>query len=99
MTAFVVTSEYTAALDDVDRLRPAHLEWLNEQAQHGGLVIAGRRVPPTGGVLVMIAAQAEDIAAALATDPYVLAGVAKYEVVAFEPGLFPYRFDGTGTSP
>jgi uncharacterized protein YciI len=90
---FVVLVHYTAELAAVDAVRPAHFEHLERHAREGVFRAWGRRDPPTGGVLVAVAPDRAALEAILAEDPYVRAGVARAEIVAFNPanvrGVFP----------
>ncbi len=47
---FALISRYLKPLGDVDRVAPAHREWLGRQVQAGRVLIAGRQDPPVGGV-------------------------------------------------
>ncbi|MBF6469048.1 hypothetical protein IU427_28345 [Nocardia beijingensis] len=51
------------------------------------LVLAGRRVPLVGGVYLAADMPREQLDALLATDPYVVHGVASHEIVEFTPLL------------
>ncbi|MCC3331651.1 YciI family protein [Nocardia abscessus] len=51
------------------------------------LVLAGRRVPLVGGVYLTAAMPREQLDTILATDPYVVHGVATHEVMEFTPLL------------
>ncbi|MER6949065.1 YciI family protein [Nonomuraea sp. NPDC000554] len=84
---FVVTVTYTAPLDEVDRWRPAHGDWLNHLISQRLLLLAGRQVPLVGGVYLAPRMPAEELDRLLATDPYVLNGVAAHTVVEFTPML------------
>lgn len=84
---FVVTVTYTAPLDEVDRWRPAHGDWLNQLISRKLLLVAGRQVPLVGGVYLAPRMPAEELDRLLATDPYVLNGVATHSVVEFTPLL------------
>ncbi|MEV0148830.1 MULTISPECIES: YciI family protein [unclassified Nonomuraea] len=84
---FVVTVTYTAPLDEVDQWRPAHGDWLTDLIARRLLLVAGRRVPLTGGVYLAADMPAEDLDRILATDPYVLNDVATHSVVEFTPLL------------
>ncbi|POX48701.1 hypothetical protein C3489_26490 [Streptomyces sp. Ru71] len=84
---FVVTVTYTAPLEAVDPLRPAHGDWLNELVARRVLLAAGRQVPLVGGVYLAAGMPAEELDRILATDPYVLHGVARHDVVEFVPLL------------
>lgn len=82
---FIALSEYTVALEEVDRHRDDHRAWL-DQARHAGRVLeSGRQVPPTGGVILLEATDRAAAEAMIATDPYVAAGVARYAITEFEP--------------
>ena len=49
----VVLGTYLAELDEVDANRAAHLEWIDEQVAAGRILVAGRRTPPDGSVIVL----------------------------------------------
>ncbi len=54
----------------------------------GSVLAAGRRTPPTGGVILLAEMEPERAATFFDEDPYVLAGVATYELIAsFTPRL------------
>ncbi|WP_369142024.1 YciI family protein [Streptomyces sp. R44] len=84
---FVVTVTYTAPLEEVDPWRPAHGDWLNRLISQRLLLVAGRQVPLVGGVYLAPQMPAEELDRLLATDPYVLNGVATHSVVEFTPLL------------
>lgn len=78
----VVLLDYVRPLDEVDQQMPAHVEWLEAGLREGAFLLAGRRTPRTGGVIV-VRGTAEDVRAIAATDPFVTSGVAQAEVIAF----------------
>ena len=82
---FVVLMHYTAPLAAVDAIRPAHIEHLERYAREGVFHAWARRDPPAGGVLVAAAPDRETLDAIIAQDPDVQAGVARAEIVAFNP--------------
>ncbi|WP_190012825.1 YciI family protein [Streptomyces lucensis] len=84
---FLVTVTYTAPLDEVDRWRPAHGDWLNDLMSRRLLLVAGRQVPLAGGVYLVPPMPAEELGRLLATDPYLRSGVAAHSVVEFTPLL------------
>lgn len=77
-------SRYTAPLQRVEELVPAHREYLQEHFASGLFVVSGRRVPWTGGVIVARGSRA-DVEAAVAADPFTREGVAETEIVEFQP--------------
>ena len=81
---FLLVSRYTAPLERIEELVPAHREHLRRLRADGLLVVSGRQEPWEGGAIVVrgTRAQAE---AAVADDPFTQAGVAETELVAVEP--------------
>jgi uncharacterized protein YciI len=83
-TAFLLISRYTAPLERIEELVPAHREYLQEQFAAGLFVVSGRRVPWTGGVIVARGTR-EQVEAAVAADPFTRERVAETEIVEFQP--------------
>lgn len=83
----IVRGDYVAPLADVDAHRGAHLAFADDLIARGVLVLAGRRTPPDGSIMVLRGGDGAAALAALAGDPYVAADVVRYEVVGtFTPG-------------
>ncbi len=78
----LVLLTYVRPLEEVDAQMPAHVAWLEAGLREGAFLIAGRRDPRTGGVILM-RGTAEDARRIAATDPFVTRGVAEAEVIAF----------------
>ena len=79
----LIVLTYVKPLDEVDAQLPAHGAWLREGFRQGLFLIAGRRKPRTGGVIVA-RGEREAVEALAATDPFVASGVATAEVIAFD---------------
>lgn len=82
----LVCLTYTAPLEQVDAHRGPHVDWLRQLADEGLMIIAGRTDPATGGVLIFRGEKAE-VEPLAQTDPFVIAGVASAEVVAFRASI------------
>ncbi len=80
-----VLIHYTAPLDRVDAVRADHVRHLETYAARGVFHAWARRDPATGGVLIARAPDRAALEAVVAEDPYVRAGVARAEIVAFNP--------------
>lgn len=85
---FLLLSRYTAPLERIEELIPAHREYLVRLREEGTLVVSGRREPWTGGAIVLRGTR-ERAEAAVAEDPFTVAGVAETELVAVEPLFWP----------
>jgi uncharacterized protein YciI len=79
----LIVLTYVKPLDEVDARLPAHGAWLREEFRQGRFLVAGRRNPRTGGVIVA-RGEREAVEALAATDPFVISGVATAEVIAFD---------------
>ncbi|MEV8439750.1 YciI family protein [Actinosynnema sp. NPDC051121] len=81
---YVVLLEYTAPLDEVDYALPDHVEWLEKQYEAGYFLASGRQVPRVGGVVIARPMPRGKLDALLATDPFAIRKLAKYQVVEFQ---------------
>lgn len=84
---FLVLLEYVRPLDEIDELRPAHLEHLQKAYDRGIFLVSGPRVPRTGAVMVAHDGDRADLEAVLEADPYVTNSAVTYEIVEFTAGL------------
>ena len=73
----IVLLSYTAPLEVLDQHAPAHMAWLNEAYAAGHLLASGRKVPRTGGML-LVRGDLDAAKAWAATDPFAINGVAEY---------------------
>jgi uncharacterized protein YciI len=83
----VLTITYLRPLDVVSETRPAHVEWVKAHVDAGALILAGRLESGDGGILITGDIGAEAADAMTATDPYVLAGLVRYDRTSFDATL------------
>jgi len=88
---YLMISTYTVPLDEVDKLRDAHIAFLDEKQAAGIVVEAGRQDPPNGGVVILDVASEKEAFAVMADDPYVKANVGEYRAVGFNPTRGPLK--------
>ncbi|GAA3388531.1 YciI family protein [Streptomyces sp. NPDC012769] len=93
---FVLELTYTAPVERVDALIPAHVEWLDAQYAAGVFLASGRKNPRDGGVILAGGVGREEIEKIVATDPFTVEGVCAYRIVEFYAtksvdGLAPFR--------
>ena len=82
---YVVLLNYTAPIEEVDYALPDHVEWLGKQYEHGHFLASGARKPRTGGVIITRPMARGKLDAILASDPFCVKHLAKYEVIEFSP--------------
>jgi uncharacterized protein YciI len=80
---------YTAPLERIDSLLPAHVRHLDRFYASGELLASGPRSPRHGGVIIAHAPGRDHLDGIVAADPFVQAGVATYSTVAFTPTRGP----------
>ncbi|PZO90213.1 MAG: GTP cyclohydrolase [Sphingomonas sanxanigenens] len=86
MPTFLVTLSYKADLARMDELLGAHRAWLEEAIASGRLLVAGRKVPRTGGFLIARGERAE-VEAWAATDPFAIGEAADYDFLEIAPTM------------
>jgi len=81
---FAFHSVYLKPLEIVDQFIDAHRAYLRSLMERKILVCSGPQVPRTGGFILLNAGSKDEAADIMAKDPYVLNGIAKYELIEFE---------------
>ncbi len=84
MIMFAFHSKYLAPLEEVDKHVEAHRAFIKTLIAKNILVCSGPKVPRNGGFLLLNAANRVEAELIMAGDPYVINGIAKYEIIEFE---------------
>ncbi|MFD5564915.1 YciI family protein [Kitasatospora griseola] len=82
---FILELTYTAPLERIEALLPAHIAWLEQHYATGAFLASGRKVPRDGGVIIAVAESRSAIEALAATDPFAQAGATEYRITEFLP--------------
>jgi uncharacterized protein YciI len=88
-SVFVLTLTYTAPLERIDALLPAHRRWLDEHYAAGTFLASGPRNPRDGGVILARGRSQADLVALVREDPFAQEEVADYAIVEFQPTRGP----------
>lgn len=89
---YLITITYTQPLEAVERVLPAHRQYLREATLASRIVMTGRRRPATGGLVMLRADSREEVEDFVRQDPYSTENVAAFGIVEFDvaqvaPGL------------
>jgi uncharacterized protein YciI len=84
MIMFAFHSIYLVPLEEVDKQIDAHRAYLRELIGKKILVCSGPKIPRTGGFILLSAGSRDEAVNIMAQDPYVLNGIATYEVIEFD---------------
>lgn len=82
---YLLLCHYKKPLEEVDKCLTAHRDYLNAKVESGELVVAGRRNPRSGGVLITTHKNLDDARAFAANDPFTIHDVADFEVIEWTP--------------
>jgi uncharacterized protein YciI len=88
----VLVLKYVKPLEDVERLMPAHREFLDRFYREGKFICSGPREPRTGGVILANVANEVEAMKIVVDDPFFTEKVAEYEVIRFNPTKHDPRF-------
>lgn len=84
---FIITVEYTQPIEKIDAHLAEHRDFLRERYAAGQLIMSGPKVPREGGILIANASNKTDVEKMIAEDPFYKKGLAKYEIIEFDPVL------------
>ena len=88
----VLLLKYIKPMEEVERLTPAHREFLQRYYREGKLIVSGPREPRTGGVILANVASEVEAMKMVVEDPFFTEKVAEYEVILFNPTHHDPRF-------
>jgi len=85
---FLLLLKYKVPIEQVERVVPAHREFLDQGYRAEKLLVSGPQVPRTGGVIVARVKTREEADALIHEDPFFKEAIADYEVVEFQAVKF-----------
>ena len=80
---FVVDLHYIVPLEKIDAHMGDHMKFLNKYYKLNKFVASGRKVPRTGGIILMIANSKEEVEAIMQEDPFCSQHLAKITITEF----------------
>ncbi len=90
---FIISLTYKTELSEVDRHISDHISYLEKYYATGKFIASGRKVPRTGGIILVNASNKEEVDAIINEDPFKIANVANYDVVEFIPTMAAKEFE------
>lgn len=82
---FLFNLTYRKPLEEIERLLPAHIRFLDEYYAKGAFLCSGRKEPRTGGVILCNCESLAEAEAIRDRDPFFYEGAAEYEILQFRP--------------
>ena len=96
---FVLLLKYIKPIEEVERLMPAHREFLDRFYREGKFICSGPREPRTGGVILADVANQVEAMKIVVEDPFFSEKVAEYEVICFAPTRAAEAFEAYVKEP
>jgi len=90
---FIVSLTYKTELSEVDKYIDEHICYLEKHYALGKFIASGRKVPRTGGIILVNAKNVNELDLILKEDPFKIANVADYEVTEFVPTMAAAGFE------
>jgi uncharacterized protein YciI len=90
---FALILKYVKPLEDVDRVLPPHIEFLDKHFARGNFICSGPQTPRAGGFILCKAKDRAAVEDIVAEDPFALAGVAEYTIIEFTPSKHADGFE------
>lgn len=85
---FIAILTYKKPLEEVDRFLQAHRDYLAAHYAAGDFIASGPQNPRVGGVIMIKAANREEVNGIISQDPFNINGIADYQLVEFTPTMF-----------
>lgn len=82
---FIFSLTYVKPLSEVERLLPAHIQFLDEHYKKHLFMCSGRKTPRTGGIILCNCADMVEAKAIMEKDPFYKEGIAQYDIIEFVP--------------
>ena len=84
---FIILLSYLKPMAEVELFLEEHKLFLQRHFARGGFLLAGRKVPRTGGFILGRAPSLEAMQAIIAEDPFHREGVAAFEIIETAPTM------------
>ncbi|WP_193166202.1 YciI family protein, partial [Microbulbifer hainanensis] len=84
---FIVSLTYKTELSEVDKHIDGHVAFLEKYYARGNFIVSGRKVPRTGGIILVQAANLNEVEKIIEEDPFHIADLANYDITEFIPTM------------
>ncbi len=82
---FIVSLTYIREISQIDKYLEAHIEYLDKNYEKGFFIASGRKVPRSGGVILVNARNRTELEEIINDDPFKIHNLADYEFTEFVP--------------
>ena len=83
---FIIDIIYKVPLEEIDACMKEHVEYLDKYFAAGNFLIAGRKNPRNGGIILALASGKEEIERISKKDPFYINNLADIKITEFSGG-------------
>ena len=80
---FVIDLNYIAPLEKIDSIMGEHMKFLRKYYKLNAFIASGRKVPRTGGIILVLAKSNEEVEKIINEDPFIINKFAEYKITEF----------------
>ena len=89
---FIISLTYIVDLQEVDKLLPKHIEYLQNQYEKGNFIASGRKILRTSGIIFSKVENIQKLEEILEQDPFKINNLARYDIQEFIPSMTSDEF-------
>ena len=89
---FIVNLNYKKDMEEVDKVLPYHIEFLEKYYSKNKFICSGRKNPRTGGIIIINSNDKNEVQKIISEDPFNINKVAEYEVIEFMHTKYAEKF-------
>jgi len=80
---FVIDLTYVVPLEKIDAIMGDHMKFLRKYYKLNAFIASGRKVPRTGGIILVQAKSKDEVESIINDDPFVVNKLATYVITEF----------------
>lgn len=85
MKMFIINLTYVKPLSEVEKYLEEHVAFLNKYYSGNQFICSGRKNPRSGGIILCIAKDLEEVKKIISEDPFNKNSIANYDIIEFQP--------------
>lgn len=89
---FIVNLTYKKSNDEVDKILPLHIKFLEKYYSKNKFICSGRKNPRVGGIILCNAKDETEVKSIVSEDSFNINGIADYDITEFIPSKCDPKF-------
>ncbi len=89
---FIANLTYIKNLSEVEYHLDSHISFLDKFYKSGHFIASGRKVPRTGGIILINAKNQNELESIISQDPFYQHQIANYDIIEFIPSKYSKSF-------